>query len=145
MDYRKPGKERRDKEWLKNAGIESNPYNIESIPTKKTLLIVCEGENTEPCYFKKFPVPSKVVEVIGGCGSKTALVEHAIKLRTENEDYADREVWCVYDFDIKPDEAATQPQDFNNSIKLSQSLCDESYRTKSLQTQTKHLPFQFSP
>lgn len=32
------------------------------------------------------------------------------------EDYAESEIWCVFDYDIKPDEAASQPQDFNSSI-----------------------------
>ena len=51
----------------------------------------------------------------GGCGSKTALVDYALNLKN-SEEYSGREIWCVFDYDLKPDEAATQPQDFNNSI-----------------------------
>lgn len=34
----------------------------------------------------------------------------------KKEENEGREVWCIYDFGIKPDEKDTQPQDFNSSI-----------------------------
>ena len=116
-DYRKPSKDKANEAFLRHMGIlnDSAPYNQETIEQNKLFLIICEGENTEPCYFKSFPVPTKTVLIKGGCGSKTALIDYAIKLK-ETEDYKEREIWCVFDYDIKPDEAATQPQDFNNSI-----------------------------
>lgn len=116
-DLRKPGKGRANEIFLRKLGISKNvaPYNEEKIEQKKLFLIICEGENTEPCYFKSFPVPTKTVLIEGGCGSKTSLVDYALKIR-DNEEYAEREVWCVFDYDIKPDEALTQPRDFNNAI-----------------------------
>ncbi len=117
MDYRKPSKQKANETYLKTLSpvAESSPYNEESIDQTKKFLIICEGENTEPLYFENFPVPSKTVIIEGGKGSRTALVDYAIKIK-DDPDYAGREVWCVYDFDVKPDEAATQPQDFNQSI-----------------------------
>lgn len=90
-------------------------YQENTVEQKKTFLIVCEGINTEPYYFEGFPVPSKTVVTEGGHGSKSALVRFALAIR-DKEKYAGREVWCVFDFDVKPDEAATQPADFNNAI-----------------------------
>lgn len=117
MDYRKPSKQQANAAYLKTLSPNTvdNPYNEETIEKTKKFLIVCEGQNTEPLYFEGFPVPSKTVIIEGGKGTKTTLVEYAIKIKDDPE-YAGREVWCVYDFDVKPDETATQPQDFNHSI-----------------------------
>lgn len=123
MDYNKPSRKKQaNEDYLRKMGIlkDENPYKEEQEEQKKLFLIICEGENTEPRYFEKFPVPSKAVIVEGGCNSKTALVKYAISIR-DKEKYAGREVWCVFDFDIKPDEAATQPKDFNNSIKMAEA------------------------
>ena len=95
--------------------LAANPYAEEQIEQKKLFLIICEGENTEPYYFSSFRVPSKAVIVHGGKGSKNTLIDYALKMQ-QDPDYAGREIWCVYDYDVKPDEAATQPKDFNSSI-----------------------------
>jgi hypothetical protein len=117
MDYKKPGKARANKEFLDSliARGYREPYKEESIALKKLFLIICEDKNTEPAYFKSFPVPSKTVEIIGGMNSKNALVNYAIKLKQSGK-YNEHEIWCVYDFDKKPDEAKTQLNDFNSSI-----------------------------
>ncbi len=117
MDYTRPSKQKRNEGYLKALApnTENNPYAEESIDQAKKFLIICEGLNTEPRYFEYFPVPSKTVIIEGGKGSKTALVNYAIQIKNDPE-YIGREVWCVYDFDIKHNEAATQKQDFNQSI-----------------------------
>ncbi|WPQ63585.1 RloB family protein [Chitinophaga sancti] len=38
----------------------------------------------------------------------------------QEEEHAGREIWCVFDYDVKPDEASTQPNDFNSSITRAQ-------------------------
>jgi hypothetical protein len=116
-DYRKPGKAQANEAYLKSLGIEkdSNPYKEETIEKNKLFLLVCEGENTEPGYFEGFPVPTKTILIKGGRGSKTALVDYALELK-KSLAYAEREIWCIFDFDVKPDEAATQLADFNGSI-----------------------------
>jgi len=72
----------------------------------RRLLIVCEGEKTEPNYFKKFPVDKEIMEIyIEGEGYNTdSLVEKAIELKDQaikkKEPY--NEVWCVFDRDNFP-------------------------------------------
>ena len=43
----------KNKAWNKKA--QPSGYKIETIPIKKTILIVCEGQ-TEKIYFESFPV-----------------------------------------------------------------------------------------
>lgn len=65
------------------------------------ILIVCEGEKTEPNYFKSFPVNPEIVEItVQGTGYNTAsLVKEAIRLRNENSKTPYNQVWCVFDRD----------------------------------------------
>jgi len=123
MDYNKPSRKKKaNEDYLRKMGMlkDENPYKEEEEEQKKLFLIICEGKNTEPRYFEKFPVPSKTVIIEGGCNTKTALVEYAISIK-DLDKYAGREIWCVYDFDIKLDESATQPKDFNNSIRMAEA------------------------
>lgn len=49
-------------------------------------LIYCEGENTEPEYFRSFPVNTEtLVEAIGLGMSRTALVQRILQLASEKE------------------------------------------------------------
>ena len=65
-------------------------------------LILCEGEKTEPNYFKSFP--KKVGKIIydiefeGGRISTIKVVEKAIELRDKSKQKYDR-VWAVFDRD----------------------------------------------
>ncbi|MEO5912100.1 MAG: RloB family protein [Pelobium sp.] len=112
----KLSKEQANEAYLRSIGfVKNKAYQENRIEQKKTFLIICEGENTEPLYFEGFPVPSKSVIIEGGCNTKNKLVDFAIK-KSKEEENKDREIWCVFDYDIKPDEAATQPQDFNSAI-----------------------------
>jgi hypothetical protein len=76
-------------------------------------LIVCEGEKTEPNYFKSFP--KKVgkfiydVEFEGGGISTQKVVEKAIELRDKSKQKYDR-VWAVFDKD------SFTPNSFNSAI-----------------------------
>jgi hypothetical protein len=70
----------------------------------RRILIVCEGEKTEPNYFRKFPENPEVYDRIDihGTGYNTvSLVNEAIKLKNEarkkKEPYI--EAWCVFDKD----------------------------------------------
>lgn len=79
---------------------------------KPTILIVCEGENTEPSYFNQFKLSSATVKPIGEGYNTLSLVNRAIQLSKEKE-Y--NQVWCVFD---KDDFSAN---DFNAAIVLAQS------------------------
>ncbi len=74
----------------------------ESKELRTYFLIVCEGEKTEPNYFKSFP--KRVGNVIfdlqldGGGISTLKVVEKAIELRDKSRQKYDR-VWAVFDRD----------------------------------------------
>jgi hypothetical protein len=65
---------------------------------------VCEGEKTEPNYFRSFPVDAKVIKLeIKGEGRNTqSLVENAISLKNGSESDETDRFWCVFDRDEKP-------------------------------------------
>jgi hypothetical protein len=81
---------------------------------RRSFLIVCEGEKTEPNYFRAFRLSSSLVKVVG-CGMNTrSLVKKAleIKKKAENEEEIYDEVWCVFDRD------SFTLQDFNGAFEL---------------------------
>ncbi len=81
---------------------------VDTREVKQRFLIVCEGEKTEPNYFRSFRVPKVVVDVQGLGENPSRLVESAKRLR-EEDDYD--QVWCVFDRD------SWSEQDFYNAIK----------------------------
>lgn len=69
------------------------------------ILIVCEGEKTEPNYFGGFPVPKQIREIHGLGMDPLCLVQEARKLQQQYKrqngfDYG--QVWCVFDRDEFP-------------------------------------------
>ena len=82
-----------------------------STRTSPTILIVCEGQNTEPSYFRYLKIKSARIEAIGVGYNTVSLVRKAEELATRK---AYDEVWCVFD---KDDFA---PQDFNEAICLAE-------------------------
>jgi hypothetical protein len=96
--------------------LESRSANV------KRFLIICEGENTEPCYFRSFPVATAEVEAFGTGRSKTSLVEQAIEWISQESPDPEREVWIVFDmdFDHGKDESM-QRNDFNQAIRLAEA------------------------
>ncbi len=79
-----------------------------------SFLIVCEGERTEPIYFKAFKLQSAKVKVFGAGYNTLSLVKKTIELkekaREKNEIY--EQVWSVFDRDSFP------KQDFNAAFDL---------------------------
>lgn len=61
---------------------------------KPSIVIICEGENTEPNYFESFPITNK--KVIGTGKNTESLVTEA---RTYSKEYD--QVWCVFDEDSR--------------------------------------------
>ncbi len=75
---------------------------------RQRFLIVCEGEKTEPFYFKKFRVPKDIV--VKGIGFNTiSLVRETIRLKQEG-DYD--QVWAVFD------KNSFTAENFNNALSL---------------------------
>lgn len=66
-------------------------------PAKPVILIVCEGERTEPEYFRHFRLTSATIKPLGTGFDPLSLVQRAQKeagLRNYEQ------VWCVFDRDI---------------------------------------------
>ena len=76
------------------------------------ILIVCEGENTEPDYFNHFRFSSLRVKAVGEGYNTVSLVERAEQL-AERDVYD--QVWCVFDKDDFSDE------NFNNAIRFAEA------------------------
>ncbi len=94
----------RDKQfWLnKKKKLERERNSIKEY--KDSILIVCEGERTEPNYFRSFQTPDLQVKVIGKGSSTNRLVEDAIAewKKCAGEDRYYEKVWCVFDRDDFP-------------------------------------------
>ncbi len=102
----------KNKAW--NIKSQPSVYKFETIPIKKTILIVCEGQ-TEELYFKSFPVlTSFKVETYNTEGkSKLKLVESTKEI-IRSFDIEFDEVWCVFDMDVK--RGADEFADFDNAV-----------------------------
>jgi len=87
-----------------------------SLNEKPTILIVCEGENTEPSYFRQFKLSSATIKPIGEGHNTLSLVKRTIQLSKED---IYQQVWCVFDADPKKDNPK-QLQNFNSAIQLAQ-------------------------
>ncbi|MCX6579220.1 MAG: RloB family protein [Candidatus Aminicenantes bacterium] len=89
---------RKNRSFDRRSGNRGTPPN--------SFLIVCEGEKTEPNYFKAFSrLISSVKVKVEGCGMNTlSLVKRAGEIshqaRKTGENYD--QVWCVFDKDNNP-------------------------------------------
>ena len=81
----------------------------ESLPT---ILIVCEGENTEPSYFNQLKFKSATIISIGEGYNTVSLVKRAEQLAQEG---SYEKVCCVFDKDDFND------YEFNTAIKLAEN------------------------
>ncbi len=87
-----------------------SPRKVDTREVRQRFLIVCEGEKTEPNYFRSFRVPKNVAEIdVQGVGENPSKLVNSAKDFKEQEDYD--QVWCVFDRD------SWTPEDFNNAIK----------------------------
>ena len=86
-----------EKRFSQKQGIKNKSREL-----KTYFLIVCEGEKTEPNYFRSFPKQvGKVIydiEFDGGGISTLKVVEKAIELRDKSSQKYDR-IWAVFDRD----------------------------------------------
>ncbi len=91
-----------------------SPRKVDTREIRQRFLIVCEGEKTEPNYFRSFRVPKNVAEIdVKGLGENPSKLVNSAKELKEQEEYD--QVWCVFDRDD------WSPQDFNNAIKKAES------------------------
>lgn len=79
---------------------------------KPTILIVCEGKNTEPSYFNQFRLSSATIKPVGEGFNTISLVNRAIQIANQGN-Y--EQVWCVFDKDDFSN------ADFNNAITVAEA------------------------
>lgn len=102
--------------------------------TGDIILIVCEGEKTEPSYFKglrnEWRLHPTQIEIIGEeCDSAPiSVVDYALELRRERERNAKRgmerpydQIWCVFDYDEHEDLSKALDKACANSVKIALS------------------------
>lgn len=113
------------KELLKTKRREE-PLLQRNEPSKiehPTILIVCEGENTEPSYFRQFKLSSATIKPIGEGYNTNSLVKRAkeISVRKVGSKKIRKydQIWCVFDADPKYDNPK-HAQNFNKAIELAE-------------------------
>lgn len=83
---------------------------------KQSFLIVCEGEKTEPNYFKAFRMTAATVKAVGQAMNTMTLVSKAISIRDADQKRKKvyDQCWVVFDKDDFP------AKDFNQAIQLAE-------------------------
>ena len=106
----------------KSSSRRNIDYYNRKVKSRRWFLIVCEGEKTEPNYFKSFPVETKVIKLdIKGEGKNTkSLVEKAIEWKNKDEYDENDRFWCVFDRDKNP-KNSNDAQNFNAAITLARN------------------------
>lgn len=101
---------------LSDKGCSLSRRTVNTRLLRPKFLIVCEGEKTEPNYFKCFRVNKDVIALcVQGLGDNTlSLVERTCELM-QQERYA--QVWCVLDRDKSDSSPAER---FNTALALAQ-------------------------
>ncbi len=91
---------------------------------KTTILLVCEGEKTEPNYFHALKLEDDVVRAFavtvkkGKGGSRLAIVKNAKKRKGSLREPPD-ETWCV--MDVEALQSSESRTDFRDAIKLAKA------------------------
>jgi hypothetical protein len=101
------------KDRRKEPSLERTDLKINERPT---ILIVCEGRNTEPSYFRQFKLSSATIKAVGEGYNTLSLVKRAMQLSKER---SYDQVWCVFDADPKLDNPK-QAKNFNDAIILAE-------------------------
>lgn len=99
--------------WKQHKNSYKRKTGQRGLP-KQRILIVCEGEKTEPEYFKAFRISSAVIKIEGTGANTFSLVQKAIQIQKtarKNRETFDQ-VWCVFDHDDFPSE------NFNKALEL---------------------------
>jgi len=102
-------------------------YRQRRVNTREPLpriLIVCEGEKTEPAYFESFRVPSVRIKVLGLGRDPLTLVKQAKQLSGQDE-YD--QVWCVFDRDDVPVERFNRAFDLAQRSKIQVAYSNQAF------------------
>jgi hypothetical protein len=122
------GDKSRKEAWLKKRHSFKRNTEFRGAPFKR-ILIVCEGEKTEPGYFQRFRVTSAVIEIVGKGYNTLSLVKEALRLnelaRKNDEPYD--QVWCVFDRDSFPAHNVDNAWQLARKNKLRTALSNEAF------------------
>lgn len=92
-----------NKHWIQKRSKLSRDSKLKK-EYKGSILIVCEGEKTEPNYFESFQTSGVKINVIGRGKNTVSLIKDAIEIWKEyakdNKFY--ETLWCVFDRDSFP-------------------------------------------
>lgn len=101
----------------KRERTKEKKRSIETKEVRVYFLIVCEGEKTEPNYFKSFKTNVKsfvfTIDTLGEGSNTKDLVKRTIKARNNSSQEYDS-VWAVFDRD------SFSPNNFNGAIELAE-------------------------
>lgn len=112
---------RKSNSFRRSMGTKGKPY--------QRILVICEGEKTEPYYFQQFRVTSAEVQVVGTGYNTLSLVDEAIRLKKkarQNEEPFDQ-VWCVFDVDSFPANNVNRAWDKAKKNKIHTALSNEAF------------------
>ena len=102
----------------KRERTKEKKRSIETKQVRVYFLIVCEGEKTEPNYFKSFKTNVKssvlTIDAFGEASNTKDLVNRTIKYRGKSSQEYDS-VWVVFDRD------SFSPNNFNGAIGLAEN------------------------
>ncbi len=105
---------------------------------KDSFLIICEGEETEPNYFRAFRVKSATIEVVGTGFNTYSLVQRAVK---EKSISSYDQVWVVFDKDSFPDNLVEKAFRLAKKENIKIAFSNESFEL----WYVLHFDFQQSP
>jgi RloB-like protein len=107
-----------DNAFLKRHSRVEKKRNENTKKNKVFFLIICEGEKTEPNYFKSFKNNVKsfiyTIDTFGEGSNTKDLVKRTIKARDKSSQIYDS-VWAVFDKD------SFTPNNFNGAIQLAET------------------------
>lgn len=102
----------------KRERTKEKKRSIETKEVRVYFLIVCEGEKTEPNYFKSFKTNIKsfvyTIDTLGEGSNTKDLVKRTVKYRDKSSQEYDS-VWVVFDKD------SFSPNNFNGAIELAEN------------------------
>ncbi len=106
----------RRRKKLRDKGRPPRRRSANTREQRKRFLIVCEGEKTEPNYFRSFPVNADV-EAVGTARNTVDVVEEALSLKdkAQKNGAAYDFVWVVFDKDDFPAEK------FNEAVRRAEA------------------------
>jgi hypothetical protein len=111
-------------------------------------LIVCEGEVTEPKYFKDIRRLERGIIEIVSAGRPKSVVKRAVEMKKKSESEADARgdenfrydfVWCVFDVDQHPLHEAKEQARANAIDVAVSNPCFELWLLLHFQDQTAHI------